>query len=267
MKKAKKEKTEFVPFANVERVRDIAVKIRAEGFVPYGEIVEQFGEKDATQAIAILYRNLRVIREVTRPFGKEQNVKGYEWGDIRFTKSQLAKLPPQYEWIAELGSGGMAKYENFENIKVLCRWTNEILGSLPTKDTDGEFNGFLRTNGHVSIVRYQQRAMFAKTLPMIGKDAAIARRIGWTMIALKPNKIDFLLLPKVDEAKRQGLGITRHERIHSGCEFTIDAMVPTSHLSIADFIRGLREAGKRIGLSPARSAGFGDFEVVKVITE
>lgn len=272
MKTKKQEKTEFVPLANVERMQEIGIKIYAEGFLPYSEMVAQFGEQDATRAIAILFRNFRVIREVRRPWGKEENILGYEWADRRFSNPEAAKLPVEYQWLKDMKASRIPKYESFEHVKVRCQWVNSVVGGLPMQDDDGAFNGFLRGNGKADILiipAYCLRSMFAKVLPMIGKEVAIARRIGWKRVEVKPRKLDFIPLPKVDESKGKsgGLGVHRHERFLAGEEFIVDAMVPTSHLSIAEFIAGLRKAGDYVRFSPGRSAGFGDFEVMEIITD
>jgi hypothetical protein len=59
-----------------------------------------------------------------------------------------------------------------------------------------------------------------------------------------------------------GKGLRRSESLPDGIEFTIKAMVPTSAIAIDEYLRALRLGGEHIGLSPGRSAGFGDFEVL-----
>lgn len=103
---------------------------------------------------------------------------------------------------------------------------------------------------------------------MVGRETAIARRIGWKAVRISNPKI------KVDRSGitqegsfHGGLGIRRSERVDAPLEFTIEAMVPTSALLEADYLMMLRKAGEFVGLSPARSAWYGDFEVIEVVDE
>jgi len=96
---------------------------------------------------------------------------------------------------------------------------------------------------------------------MIGKEQAAARRIGFRTIKIHANgNLSLVTRPVNDHG--QGKGMCTSEKLADGAEFTIVADVPTSVLSIAEFLEALRLAGQTIGLSPGRSAGFGDFEVL-----
>jgi hypothetical protein len=136
---------------------------------------------------------------------------------------------------------------------------------VPVKDSDGApINSFERdTSGNIQILRYNQRAMIAPALAMIGKEQALARRIGFSTISIHANgNLSKVERPVNDHG--QGKGMCRSERLPDGTEFTISAMVPTSILSPAEYITALKLAGEMVGLSPGRSAGFGDFEVLAV---
>jgi hypothetical protein len=140
-----------------------------------------------------------------------------------------------------------------------------VLGSVPVKDANGDpVNTFERDlDGNVLILRYHQRAMATSALAMIGKEQAVARRIGWSIIRVPVNgDVRTVQHGIVELGRAGGLGLRTSEVIPDGKEFTIRAIVPTSMLAIDEFLRMLRLAGQHVGLSPGRSAGFGDFEVL-----
>ena len=248
-----------------EALATFCTKIIAEGFVPLEVLTAEFGPEATSRAIAILYRTYRFLREARRPWKNGKESLGYEWADPRWSQAQIRKLPAWMGFVLPYLQKGQARYTDFVNIRIKCRWINAILGAVPTKDGEGELNVFERDSlGQVLILRYNQRAMAAKALPIIGKEAAIARRIGWSIIRLSAVTIKIHSSGIVQEGQG-GKGIRRNEMIPDGTEFIIDAMVPTSTLSPSDFLLMLRKAGQYVGLSPARSAGFGDFEVVEVL--
>jgi len=248
---------------NTEMLRRMAFKVCQEGFVPADVLQEEFGPEDFTCGVAILFRTYRVFREVRRPWTEGKEVKGYEWADRRFSKSEQTKIPPELGFLVELSKKVSVRYGEYELISVRCRYTTPAVGGQPTKDAEGEFNGFERDYlDNLLILAYGLRAMAAKALPMIGKEAAIARRIGFQAVRFASPKTFFDLRPVIDEQKRQGLGITRHEAIVAGTEFVIRAMVPLSVLSPPEYLRMLKIAGEFVRLSPGRSAGCGEFEVL-----
>ena len=249
-------------------IAKIAIKVKAEGFVPTGVLREEFGDEKTTQAIAILYRDFRLFREARRPWNGG-TATGYEWSDQRFSKSEAKKVPQELGFLLELATKPYAKYTDFEPALVRCRWTAQILGSVPVKDeNDDPINEFEKdAQGRVLILRYQQRAMASSALPMIGKEAAQARRIGWSIIRIpKETVAQGLHIVEhgiVEYGRPGGKGLRRSECLPDGIEFEFDALVPTSHLKLSEFLQLLRVAGKHVGLSPGRSAGFGDFEVLE----
>lgn len=269
----------FVVRYDAESIAAMALKVKAEGFVPAEDLKAEFGPEKFTRGIAVLYSDFRMFRKVTRPWKDGQDVVGYEWADRRFSKSEVKKIPPELGFLVALVSPAAPKYSDFEVVRVECRWLTDVLGGHPLKDTDGSpINSFERDfAGRVIVQRYNQRAMITEGMPVIGKEQAIARRIGFETISLDV-ETDLIVTPGVEPTltpaffkrdlpvndKGQGKGFVRHERIRAGATFTIVATVPTSMLSIAEFLRALTWAGKNKGLSPARSAGFGDFEVLRV---
>lgn len=68
MNKNRSAKTEEPTTAkyDAESLSKIALKVKAEGFVPATDLKAEFGPEKFTQAIAILYRDFRMFREVRR---------------------------------------------------------------------------------------------------------------------------------------------------------------------------------------------------------
>jgi len=250
---------------DADTIARVALKVKAEGFVPAAMLREEFGPEATTQAIAILFRDFRMFREVRRPWTDGKEVLGYEWADRRFSTSETKKIPPDLGFLIGLTQSMRPKYGDFVLVNVHCRYVNAILGSVPVKDAQSDpRNEFERDQeGNILIFRYHQRAMATMALPMIGKEAAVARRIGWSIIRIPPTvKVTEISHGIVDPGRSGGKGLRRSERIADGERFTIEAMVPTTMLSVDEFLRMLHVAGKHVGLSPGRSAGFGDFEVL-----
>lgn len=248
-----------------ESMSKIAMKVKAEGFVPAADLKAEFGPEKFTQVIAVLYRDLRMFREVRRPWKDDADALGYEWADRRFSKSEIKKIPPDLGDIVNLTSMLAPKYSDFQRVTARCRFTTAALGGVPVKDIDGQpINAFERdAAGAIQILRYNQRAMITPALAMIGKEQALGRRIGFHTIRLHVNgNLTKVERPVNDHG--QGKGFCRSERLADGTEFTVIAEVPTSMISVAEYIRALRLAGETVGLSPGRSAGFGDFEVLAV---
>lgn len=251
---------------DTDSIANMALKIKAEGFVPAEDLKREFGPEKFTRGIAVLYRDFRMFREVRRPWKNGTDALGYEWADKRFSRSEIKKIPPELGFLVDLATKTAPKYSEFQRVIARCRYTTPVLGGIPVPDTDGVLlNSFERDqDGNLLILRYNQRAMITPALAMIGKEQAAARRIGFKTIKIKANGN----LSKVDRPvndKGQGKGFCRSEKLADGIEFTIEAMVPTSVLSIAEYLQALRWAGEMAGLSPGRSAGFGDFEVIEAV--
>lgn len=250
---------------DAETIAAVALKVKAEGFVPVSVLREQFGPEKSTQAIAVLFRDFRMFREVRRPWTDGKEALGYEWADRRFSNAEVKKIPPALGFVVQLASPSNIRYRDFEPVAVRCRFVSPILGSVPVKDKDGDpTNCFERDrDGNVLILRYHQRAMASMALPMVGKEQATARRIGWSIIRLPGNgQLKTVQHGIVEQGKAGGKGLRTSETLPDGIEFTINAMVPTSVLSVDEFIQMIRYGGQYVGLSPGRSAGFGDFEVL-----
>lgn len=248
---------------DAESIANMALKVKAEGFVPAEDLKAEFGPEKFTKGIAVLYRDFRMFREVRRPWNGGVDVLGYEWADKRFSKTEAKVVPPQLGFLLELVTKSTVKYSDFQRVVAKCRYTTPALGGIPVKDPDGTpVNSFDRDSaGNLLILRYHQRAMITPALAMIGKEQAAARRIGFNTIRIHANgNISKVSRPINDHG--EGKGLCHSEMLADGEEFTVDAMVPTSVMSVAEYIQALRLAGQTVGLSPGRSAGFGDFEVL-----
>lgn len=249
---------------DAESIANMALKVKAEGFVPAEDLKVEFGPEKFTRGVAVLYRDFRMFREVRRPWKDGTDVLGYEWADRRFSKSEVKKIPGELGFLIDLTQQMAPKYSDFQKVTAKCVYTTAALGGVPVKDTDGTpINAFERDSaGRVQILRYNLRAMITPALAMIGKEQALGRRIAFSTIRLETNGN----LSKVDRPVNdhgQGKGFCRSEKLADGTEFTIEAMVPTSILSVAEYLEALKLAGATVGLSPGRSAGFGDFEVLE----
>jgi hypothetical protein len=263
MRKAKSDAEVITIEYDTKSIADIALKVKAEGFVPAETLKREFGPVQFTRGIAVLYRDFRMFREVRRAWTDGTEALGYEWADRRFSRPEIKKIPPDLGFLVELTQQLAPKYGEFQRVVANCRFETAALGGCPRKDTDGQpINSFERDeSGRVLFLRYNLRAMITPALAMIGKEQALARRIGFKTVRLETNgNLSKVERPVNDHG--QGKGFCRSERLADGTEFTIEAMVPTSVISIAEYLQALRLAGETVGLSPGRSAGFGDFEVL-----
>lgn len=257
-----------VPVAAVrydsESIANMCLKVKAEGFVPAEDLKTEFGPEKFTRGIAVLYRDFRMFREVRRAWKDGVDVLGYEWADRRFSKTEVKKIPGELGFLVELTAPIAAKYSDFQSVVAKCRFINATLGGCPVKDTDGSpINSFERDrDGNILFLRYNLRAMIMPALAMIGKEQALARRIAFKTIRIEPNgNLSKVERPVNDHG--QGKGFCRSEKLADGTEFTVEALIPTSILSVAEYLQALRLAGETVGLSPGRSAGFGDFEILE----
>jgi len=267
MKKRRKEQkdTQEVFVSDIEIKRAICVKVAAEGFVPKEVLVGEFGAEQVTMALAVLYRNLRVFREAWQPWKDGKTVLGYAWADVRFSKSHLKSLPPGYDFLVELTQKPANRYGDFVEVNLRCRWTNWVRGGLPSSDNGNETRVFERDGSeNVLIPAYCARAMLQKALPLIGREASIGRHVRFKAMRITnpPIKIRPFPVPPDDFGKQTGKGIEQCECMPPGTEFVLEALVPTTALSVGDYLRALNVAGERVRLSPGRSAGYGDFEVL-----
>lgn len=249
---------------DAESIANLALKVKAEGFVPAEDLKTEFGPEKFTRGIAVLYRDFRMFREVRRAWKDGVDVLGYEWADRRFSKSEVKKIPTELGFLVDLTAQMAPKYSDFQSVTAKCRYTRPVLGGCPRKDTDGTpINSFERDReGNIHILRYNQRAMMTRALAIIGKEQALAARIGFKTISIHANgNVTKEERPVNDHG--QGKGFCRSEKLPDGIEFTIEAMIPTSILSVSEYLQALKVAGEVIGLSPGRAAGFGDFEVLE----
>lgn len=263
-KKTADPKTAVTVRYDAESIANIALKVKAEGFVPAEDLKTEFGPEKFTRGIAVLYRDFRMFREVRRAWKDGTEALGYEWADRRFSRPEIKKIPGELGFLVELTQQMAPKYSDFQRVTARCRYTTAALGGCPVKDDDGQsINAFERdTTGQIQILRYNLRAMITPALAMIGKEQALARRIGFNTIRITANgNLSKVERPVNDHG--QGKGFCRSEKLADGTAFTIDAMIPTSMLSVTEYLSALKLAGETVGLSPGRSAGFGDFEIVE----
>ncbi len=249
-----------------EAIANMALKVKSEGFVTAEDLKTEFGPEKFTRGVAVLYRDVRMFREVKRPWKDGVDVLGYEWADRRFSKSEVKKIPPEFNFLLELTTQMAPKYSDFQAVTAKCRYVTAALGGCPVKDTDGSpINSFERDrDGQIQILRYNLRAMITPALAMIGKEQALGRRIAFKTIRIQANgNLSKVERPVNDHG--QGKGFCRSERLADGTEFTIEALVPTSILSVTEYLQALKLAGETVGLSPGRSAGFGDFDVIEAM--
>lgn len=246
-------------------------KIVASGFVPAEELKAEYGPDGFTKCIATLFRTHRMLREVRRPWKDQRDALGYEWADRRFSQSEVKKLSPGLQVVVEQFKKASNKYTDFERIAVRCRWTNKVFGAMPREQNGDKINVFDRANGKGSdllIPAYCVRAMVKTALPLVSKEAALGGRIKFKTVRVPASALgEVEVRPIIDPDGHTGLGLQQSETIEPGTEFVIDAMVPTSVMQPDEFVRMLRVAGEYVHLSPARSSGFGDFEVVELATE
>lgn len=246
-----------------ESIANMALKVKAEGFVPAVDLKKEFGPEKFTRGIAVLYRDFRMFREVRRAWKDNTDVVGYEWADRRFSKSEVKKIPQELGFLVELTAQMAPKYSDFQLVKATCRYLTAALGGVPVTDTDGSpINAFERdVHGVIQILRYNLRAMITPALAMIGKEQALGRRIAFKTVRIHANgNLSKVERPVNDHG--QGKGFCRSERLADGTEFVIEALIPTSILSETEYLQALALGGQTVGLSPGRSAGFGDFEII-----
>jgi hypothetical protein len=177
----------------------------------------------------------------------------------------VKKIPPELGFLVDLATQMAPKYSDFQTVTAKCRYVTAALGGCPVADKKGvAVNSFERdADGNIQILRYNVRAMITPALAMIGKEQALGRRIGFKTIRITANgNLSVVARPVNDHG--QGKGFCHSERLADGTEFTIEALIPTSILSVSEYVQALKLAGEMVGLSPGRSAGFGDFEVLDV---
>jgi len=243
------------------KLRDLAMLVIAEGFVPVEEVTAKFGDTVATKGRAILYKNMRVLVEQRQPWNGEEKL-GYRWADRRFSKADIAKIPPGYGWVMEVGSSVRVRYTDYQLIRLRCRWTAPCLAGKPESEDEGAAVRFERDlAGSVLIPRYCVRSMLMSALPLINRQSNLTFYIRASAVIL-PNVTVKETIHAVVDRQGKGRGHRRSEMVAAGTEFTLEALVPTSDISPAEYVELIRVAGKHVGLSPGRSAGYGDFEVL-----
>lgn len=262
-----------------EELVGMAARIMAKGFVPHHVLRSEFNDKVHTVFSAIAFRQYRVVREVRRPWEEGETAIGFEIADHRFSKSEVKKMPAELGWVLDMAKQVANRYTDFQFASVKCRYTNFVLAALPVAETQTE-RVFERVNGDVLIPAYCVRAAFKKTLPVVGKTQSLGDYIRFSAVripvgngsgpALTKLKVSDeavlgkKIMPVVDERAHQGKGLTEHEALPPQTEFTLDFYYPASELPLDQLVPLLQLMGRFTRLSPARSSGYGDFEVIEV---
>lgn len=244
---------------------EIGGQIKANGFVPIYQLRKEHGDKAVTVFAATAYRDYRIVREARRPWSDGESVTGYEWADVRFSRSASKKIPAALGWILELCPEQVLRYKDFARAIVQCRWNNWALGALPITGGDDKRRVFERANGHLVIPAYGVRAMLRKTLPMVGKAQSLADHIRCAAVLVPASVITGASdksMPVVNDKMHQGLGVNMHEAIPPETPFILDLWYPASEITEEELLTVLALAGRFTRLSPARSSGYGDFDVL-----
>ena len=252
-------------------------KVLAEGFVPKAKLVEEFGDTATTKALAHLHKLHRALVE-SREAWEGSEVNGFKLAERRFSQPEIKKLPPALAFLPELFKSRANKYGDFKSITVRCRYITDVLGAIPIKTEPTKFSddGKALDGGEavcaferywnktdVIIQRFGIRAMFGKALELFGRSRYAADRFGFETIVLHNPKLSYKVRGVTDDMGK-GLGTIKSECVSAGTEFILRAMVPTTYLSPNDYLAVLRIGGSMVGLSPGRSAGYGNFEVLSV---
>lgn len=262
MRKPNENKQNMLSAEDRDQLANMCASIVDRGFVARHQLEEEYGPGFTSQAIAILFRTHRLLREVTRKDNNGEQVLGYEWADQRFSQSQIRKLEEcGLGFVLQFQKDKRQRYKDFELVTMKCKWTSPPLGAMPQSDEKIEKLVFDRDEeGSVYVPAYCLRAMTLTALPLIGKESAIGFKIQFASVRIPNPDIKMTTRPVVDGNK--GLGLKNHEYLSAGTEFTIEAMVPTSALTREEFARAIAVAGKFVRFSPGRSHGFGEFRVI-----
>jgi hypothetical protein len=250
-----------------ETMRGITFKIMSAGFVPASVLQQEFGDSLTTKALAILHKTWRVLVESREPW-EGQEVNGFKMAERRFSQAEIKKMPAQLAFLPEWFKQTQNKYSDYKQITVRCRWTTPVLGALPGKTDDEAKDALLKFErsylGHVIIQRYGTRAMFGRALELSNRSRYAAERFGFSTIEVENAKISTDHVRGMVDDRGNGLGTIRSECMAAGTEFVLRALIPTTYLSPHDFLAVLKIGGEFVGLSPGRSAGYGNFEILGV---
>jgi hypothetical protein len=251
-----------------EVMQGVMMKVIASGFVPASVLRAEFGDSETTKALAILHKTYRALVECREPW-EGQEVLGLKLAERRFSQAEIKKMPAALAFLPELFKAVQNKYGEYQRIVVRCRWTTPVLGALPRmtdEKTPEKILAFERnwTKKDIVIQRYGLRAMLKRALELTNRSGYAAERFGFETITVRDPKITTDHIRGMIDDRGNGLGTIRSECLAAGTEFVIGALVPTTYLAPSDYLSVLKIAGAMVGLSPGRSAGYGDFEIVGV---
>jgi hypothetical protein len=240
------------------------------GFITKEELRKKFGDTVTTRGLAICYGMLRVVKEVDRPQDGGGIQRGYEWSDERFSNQKMKDLPEWMGPIKGLLQGKKVRYTGYEAVTVRCRWTNKVLaGMIDPADLEKRVFDIDPITKEILVPAYCLTAMFRDAFQLVpalaDKPQAIAYRVKFAAVRIPDakDKIQDEYFPVAPEYRGgKGKGRTATQVLPAGTEFTIDAMIPTSEISVAQYLEVIQTAGKYVRLSPGRSSGRGDFEVL-----
>lgn len=185
------------------------------------------------------------------------------------------------------------KYRDFFRIEFKCRTLDAWLGAMPSspvldrmvrefphgadkfkpvgdakKDSVVASHRWLRQEGtgHLRVPSDVVRAYFRSGFYQLEKGVSSIGYLSFDEILIWPKKpLEQYAFPIIRE--REGTGISTHEALPAGQEFTMSVCIPTVHFMTAnEFAQWVctYAPNPRYGLSPARNARFGRFEVLDV---
>lgn len=274
-KEGKQEKQVAVnvsPYAEQDKklFQEFMYFIQANGFVPRAQLIKEFGDKNTTKCLAVLHKTWRVLVESREPYDG-QDMLGLKIAERRFSKAEVNRMPYELSFLPEMIKQTKSSYGEYKELAIRCRWTAPILGSLPRLSDEKipeTLMAFERTPlGDVLIQRHGIRAMFARGLKLCNYSSYAVEHFGFESIVLHHVKVKNNHIRGQQNERGDAVGTIRSECIDAGVEFVLRILFPATFMSPNDVVRIVRTAGRMVGLSPGRSAGYGDFEIVKIETD
>lgn len=247
-------------------MKGVMLTVMAEGFVPRAALYTKFGDEPATKAIAILHKAYRVLVECDEKW-EGSTVKGFKLANKGLAVAEIKKLPAELAFLPELMKTQKKVYGEYRRVSLKCRFLVDVLGALPTKSEKGEsVLAFKRdwTKKDIIIQRFGPRAMLRRGLRFTNRSEYSADYFGFENIVIRDPKMCEDEIRGGQNEKGESIGLTRSECLSAGTEFIITAMVPMTFINATEYVDLIRICGQVVGLSPGRSAGYGNFEVLSV---
>lgn len=164
------------------------------------------------------------------------------------TKQPLIGSQPESPYLNALVEKSPYPYPRMEKGQAILRfWRDELTSAVVL--TSDAISGWLRTGLRVGF----------------GLSDVVAQYVAVSEAIIMPTSLGQLSLPIIDPQTRKGLGISTHEVLSRGTEFTIDFRIPKKGLADpTTFVSWLISYAPRPirGISPARGKRFGKLEVI-----